>query len=91
MSKKKIGLIVGVVGIVLLLLATVINKKLDQARAGVAKGKSLFSDNLVSGMVGDIAESKIGRYQAIANVATVGGILCVVVGGGMYFWFRKKR
>lgn len=94
--KRKVlgGLVAIIVGICLIVLSMYIKRQTGSARETIQKGKSLFSNNPIEKAVGGIvqgaAEGKIAQYEAIAKWSLYGGIVLIIVGAGLIFFYRKK-
>jgi hypothetical protein len=76
-------------------------KQISQAESKISQGKQLFSLNPITKEVGkemaasaeikiSDATQKANRYETIALLCQIGGVLFVIVGGGLIFLGRKK-
>jgi len=88
------GLVAIIIGVCLIVLSMYIKGQTGSARENVQKGKSLFSNNPIEKAIGGIiegaAEGKIAQYDRFARWSLYGGIILIVVGAGVVFFYRKR-
>jgi predicted MFS family arabinose efflux permease len=93
-TKRVIGIIILIIGIIAILVANYVRGRLAEAEGTVQKGTSLFSGssvgNQVGQTVGGAVEGKIASYNGPVMVLMIGGIILVVIGAGMALFCRKK-
>ena len=93
-TKRGIGLIVFVVGIIFILYANYQQNRVAEAQENVQKGKSLFSEHNIRSKagqeVGTAIQNKLSTYNTPLKILMIGGIIFVIIGGGMALFCRKK-
>jgi hypothetical protein len=94
-TKRIIGIVVLVIGIIAILYANHQKKRIAEAQGNIEKGTSMFSGSSVGSevgrTVGGAMESKVSSYNAPVMMLMIGGIVLVVIGAGMVFFCRCKR
>lgn len=93
-SKRLIGLVLLIIGIVLICFGLYGKSRQTGARSDVSHVTSPFGKNKATDTFGDIAEGKISEYDKPIFWCFAGGIALVVIGGGMVICCRchnKRR
>jgi hypothetical protein len=90
-AKRISGIVILVIGIILIIFSCYERNRVANAKAGISKGTSFMPKNAVTGAVSGSLEGKASAYDAPLLGCLIAGIIMVVVGGGMTFFFRKKR
>lgn len=92
MSRKRIiGLVVFIIGVILVAYAMNARSRIASAKSGIHELTSPFSGNAAGQSIGDVMEGKASQYDTIVMLMLIGGIACVVVGGCVFFFCKKKR
>jgi hypothetical protein len=77
-------------------------EKISRAQSQVDRGNSLFSLNPVTKEVGkgifggaqkqiNAGQQEVGYYAGVAGQLQIGGIVCLVIGGALILFGRKKK
>ncbi|MGC1878211.1 MAG: hypothetical protein WA347_05710 [Rhabdochlamydiaceae bacterium] len=94
-TKRIVGGVIAVVGIVVILFANHLKERLANAQGNVEKGTSLFSGSSGGSQagrsVGGMMENKIASYNTPVMLLMIGGIALVVIGGCMVLFCCKKK
>lgn len=90
-SKKLGGLVVLAIGVVLFIFSMYEKSRVNSAKSSISRGTSMFSGNAVGNAAGGYMEGQASKYDTTLMLCQVGGIVLIIIGGGMVYWFRRKR
>jgi hypothetical protein len=90
MSKKRIGAVVLVIGVVLFVFSMIAKSKIMNAKSEVNQDTSYFSGNPVGNAVGGVLKGQASKYDTMVMLCELGGIALFVIGGAMIFFYRKR-
>jgi hypothetical protein len=94
-TKRVIGIVVLIVGIIAILYANYQKGRIANAEGTIEKGMSLFSGHSAGSQagrsIGGAMEGKVGSYNTPVMLLMIGGIVLVIIGGGMALFCGKKR
>ena len=80
-----------ILGFVLFIVAIYEKGRVSNAKANISSGTSMFSGNAVGNMVGGALQNEASQYDSTIKFMEMGGIVLMLVGGGMLFFFRKSK
>jgi len=80
-----------ILGIVLFVFAMYEKGRVSNAKANISSGTSMFSGNAVGNMVGGALQGQASQYDSTIKFMEMGGLVLILVGGGMLFFFRKGK
>lgn len=91
-SKRLIGLVLLIIGIVLICFGLYGKSRQAGARSDIGHvTNNPFGQNKATDAVGDILEGKVSEYNKPIFWCFAGGIALIVIGGGMMICCRCKR
>jgi hypothetical protein len=90
-TKKIVGIVVIVIGLVIFLLGLYAKSRVSEARSNAKSTSGMFGDNPVNKQISGAIENKIGSYDSPVFWTIVGGIIVMVIGASTVFCCRKKR
>ncbi len=90
-SKKLGGLVVLAIGVVLLIFSMYEKSRVNSTKSTIGHGSGMFSGEPVGGAVSGYMQGQASRYDTMLMLCQIGGIALIIIGGGMIYWFRKKR
>ena len=86
-TKKIVGIVVIVIGLVIFLLGLYAKSRVSEARSTAKKTTGMFGNNPVNSAI----ENKIGSYDSPVFWTIVGGIIIMVIGAGTVFCNCRKK
>ncbi len=89
-TKKSIGALIIVLGIILFSIAMYSKHRVAQVKKNIHTGSSFLSDNPLDKEISKALDKKVGSYDAPILWAMIGGVVLVVVGIGTIAYGKKR-
>lgn len=88
--KQIIGIVVGVIGIALIIFSIDSMKMISNLKGDVGMMQKPMSGNPIGRMAGEGMEKQVSQYDMLVKGALASGILLVIVGSGLIYFYRKR-
>ncbi len=89
-SKRKIGFVLMIIGIILIIYSVHSMNRISRAKGEVHGLTSPFSGSSAGRAAGGMMENEASKYDTTVMLLLISGIGLAVVGGGMALFYRKK-
>ncbi len=90
-TKKIIGSLVIVIGVIVVLLGLYAKSRVAEAKQNVQKNSGPFPGNPVDKQISEALEKQISAYDAPIMWTLIGGAVIFIVGAGtLIYGFRRK-
>ena len=89
--KQKCGIIAVIIGALIVIIALYARFRVGEVKGEIKKGSSLFGGNPVDKQITGALEGKVGAYDAPITWTLVGGIVLVIAGAGVIYFYKRKR
>jgi uncharacterized membrane protein YgdD (TMEM256/DUF423 family) len=94
-SKRIIGLVIFIIGIILICYASYQKHRIAEAQGNIQKGTSLFSGSSVGSQVGKSVggemEKKVSSYNTPVMLVMIAGIILLIIGAAMVLFCGKRK
>lgn len=86
-----VGLVIGLIGLGIAVFAFNGGRQVAEAKQNINKSSGVLPKNPISGMVNSALQDKMSEYDKKVLMGEVAGVALIVLGAGIFFYYRKKR